>query len=89
MSFYKKFSDKDLNITDWLAVERTVLANERNLLAYIRTLLSFSVAGVGVIKIFPDFLFLGYLLIIAGVFLFLFGYKHYKSTKEKLSSFKV
>jgi putative membrane protein len=89
MTFYQKFYEKDLNLTDWLAVERNLLANERNLLAYIRTFLSFSISGVGIIKIFPQYATIGYFLILTGALLFTSGFSHYKKTKEKLSGFKV
>lgn len=89
MPFYNKFTEKDLSLTDWLAVERTVLANERNLLSYIRTLLSFSISGAGIIKFFPSMIVLGSILIGIGFSIFVFGFRHYVRTREKLSSFKV
>ncbi|HEX9972048.1 MAG TPA: DUF202 domain-containing protein, partial [bacterium] len=34
--FYQEFSESDLILRDRLALDRTVLANERTLLAYVR-----------------------------------------------------
>lgn len=55
---------------------RTSLANERTLLAYIRTALAMFVFGMGAIKFFTDVLFivyLGWIFIICGILLSLWG----------------
>ncbi|KYP16377.1 DUF202 domain-containing protein [Flavihumibacter sp. CACIAM 22H1] len=52
-----------LSLTDELAVERTRLANERTLLAYIRSSLYFSIAGLTLNSFFE--LELGWLLELA------------------------
>ncbi|GAB2673393.1 hypothetical protein GCM10027036_28540 [Flavihumibacter cheonanensis] len=52
-----------LSLTDELAVERTRLANERTLLAYIRSSLYFSIAGLTLNSFFQ--LELGWLLELA------------------------
>lgn len=46
--------EDDLSLNDHLAVDRTALANERTLLAYVRTALQLTVAGVSLIKFFDD-----------------------------------
>lgn len=89
MSFYHKFSENDLSLTDWLAVERTVLANERNILAYLRTFLSCAISGAALIKFFPNMFLISYFLFVLGVLIFIFGIKNYINAKNKLNIFKV
>lgn len=55
---------------------RTVLANERTLLAYIRTTLSAWIFGMAAIKFFPENLLivcLGWVVIICGIVVLLWG----------------
>jgi putative membrane protein len=42
---YHRFADRELGLTDDLAIDRTVLAAERTLLAYVRTALALGVIG--------------------------------------------
>lgn len=51
---YKSFDDHELSLSDMLAVDRTALANERTLLAYLRTAIMLGVSSVSLIKLFPD-----------------------------------
>lgn len=57
MSFnpYHRFSDKELSLNDYLAIDRTVLSNERTLLAYGRTSLAMLAVGGSCIKFFDSF----------------------------------
>lgn len=41
-------------INDLLAVERTIMANDRTLLSFIRTALYFSVAGISLHQLMPQ-----------------------------------
>lgn len=43
----------ELPLTDRLALNRTVLANERTLLAYVRTAMMLAVSGFTLIQVFP------------------------------------
>ncbi|MDR3191592.1 MAG: DUF202 domain-containing protein [Treponema sp.] len=47
---YSRFNDS-LILRDYLALDRTVLANERTLFSYIRLSLGIAAAGVGMIEI--------------------------------------
>ncbi len=51
---YSKINPDDMILRDHLAYDRTVLANERTLLSYIRTAIALLAAGGTLIKIFPD-----------------------------------
>jgi putative membrane protein len=73
--------------TNSMAVTRTVLANERTLLAYIRTSLTFAITGVGILKFIEDgmtVILVGWGMILAGAILFLVGLLRYKKLSESI-----
>jgi putative membrane protein len=47
---YQKTAPPDMILRDYLAVERTVMANQRSFVACLRTMLSLVVAGASFIK---------------------------------------
>ena len=51
----EKFKNEELILRDYLAIERTKLANVRTLFSYIRTSLYLLTAGIGIFrsKVFP------------------------------------
>jgi len=50
---------KELTLADHLAIDRTLMANERTLLAYARSAFALFIAGLSVLKFFgPEFVFL-------------------------------
>jgi putative membrane protein len=64
---------------------RTMLANERTLLAYVRTSIMLAFSGISAIKIFPDdrlFLVIGIVLIPLAGGIGLFGYLHFRRVRE-------
>lgn len=74
---------------DRLAVERTHLANERTLLAYLRTALGLAAAGAGLIRFFSGDLIvpaLGWLLVVAGLALTIFGVARFLTVRAALKS---
>lgn len=73
-----------LSNTDLLAIGRNELANERTLLAYIRTFLSFLIAGVSLIQFFKNstIIFLGYLLIPVGLLILFIGIIRFFKTQK-------
>lgn len=76
-----------LSLTDELAVERTRLANERTLLAYIRSSLYFSIAGLTLNSFFQ--LELGWLLELAfwlvAIGILVSGIIRYRRVAKKLN----
>lgn len=78
----------ELSVTDHLAIGRNKLANERTLLAYIRTFLSFTVAGVSLIQFFNFklFIILGYIFIPCGLIILVTGFVRFTAVKSKLNS---
>lgn len=85
MSFYKnRFSGNDFILRDWLALDRTILANERTLLSFTRTALVLILAGMTFIRFFGDenrWSDLGYITLAAGVVLWLMGFRAYLKKK--------
>lgn len=47
---YARFANDDLSLRDLLAVDRTVVANERTFLGFIRTSLALLLTGASLIK---------------------------------------
>jgi putative membrane protein len=84
-SFYTRFEDKDLAITDLLALDRTILANERNLLSYVRTFLSFFVTGLAVIRFAHSWFIIGIIFMVTAIIFLSVGIKRYRTMKEELN----
>jgi uncharacterized membrane protein YidH (DUF202 family) len=73
-----------------LAQERTILANERNTLAYIRTGFASFVLGIALIKLFEEhvkYVYAGYGALSIGVILILVGVIYYPLRKKKILSY--
>ena len=84
---YKKYAEKHkepLQLRDYLAIDRTLLANERSLLAYVRTAITLFIAGISLIKFFDSFLVkvLGEVFVAATILLFIQGVRRYKATEQ-------
>jgi len=70
-----------------LAQERTILANERNTLAYIRTGFSAFVLGIALIKLFEEhikYVYAGYGAATLGIVLIILGIVYYPLRKKKI-----
>lgn len=83
MNSYKN-QDKII-LRDYLALERTRLANERTLFAYIRTSLYLLTAGLGIFEIesIQHLRMLAWVCVVVSAVLFVFGlYKYYQLRKN-------
>jgi len=82
--------NKDLVLREYLAIERTKLANETTLLAYIRTGLYFLVAGstIGYLVITEFWKIVGTPLIVIGVIIMLFGVVRYFRLRKSIEASK-
>ena len=82
-------NDKELILRDHLALERTKLANERTLFAYIRMALYLLTVGIGIFQIESisrlDGLAWGG--IIAGMFLFFLGFVRFEQMRKHLKQY--
>jgi len=82
--------NKSLTSHKKLAQERTLLANERNSLAYIRTGFASFALGAGLIKFFEEeiiYLYSGYSAILIGIAFILLGIIYYPLRKKKILSY--
>lgn len=73
-----------------LAQERTILANERNALAYVRTGFASFALGIGLIKLFEEhfkYVAAGYFALVIGILLIGFGWIYYFVRKKRILSY--
>jgi putative membrane protein len=90
MSHYKNLDHDKLIIRDFLAKDRTEMANERTLLAYARTAIMVFATGVTLVKLFADDAFLvliGHALFPASLLLFILGIVRFIKVRKELSAF--
>lgn len=75
----EKFKEEELILRDYLAIERTKLANVRTLFAYVRTSLYLLTAGIGIFQIesISRLDGLAWVCVISGIVLFFFGFFRY------------
>ena len=81
-------SSEELILRDHLALDRTRLANERTLLAYVRTAFMLIVAGATALKLFvetPAVVVTAWLFIILGAIVALFGTFRFESIRRKIN----
>jgi putative membrane protein len=79
---YARFEREELIVRDYLAADRTALANERTFLAYVRTALGIAAAGGSLIHFLDSLAWdvLGVLLLVMAVFTLAWGvyqFRHY------------
>jgi putative membrane protein len=85
---YIRFRGKELGLADYLAIDRTVLANERSLLAYGRTALAMLAIGGSCIKFFDArwIQMIGVVFIVASVVVAAFGWTRFRRMRHYLSA---
>ncbi|QCK15306.1 DUF202 domain-containing protein [Mangrovivirga cuniculi] len=76
-------------LRDFLAMERTTLANERTFFSYIRTGLYLTIAGVGIMELenLETLKWLAFVLFVISAFLISFGFIRYNIVQKKLNRF--
>ncbi len=85
---YGRFRGQRLSLSDYLAIDRTVLANERTLLSYGRTALALAVVGGTCIKFFqsPVLQLLGLALVLSGAVIAIRGWRRFFHTRRLLAA---
>jgi len=85
---YSQFGERELTLNDHLAIDRTILANERTLLSYSRTALTMLVIGGTCIKFFGAWWMwaIGAAFLAGSVFVSAWGWRRYTRTKGRLST---
>lgn len=78
--------DEEVILRDFLAIERTRLANERTLLSYIRSSLYLLLGGIAFfqLKRFPDFKYLAIVSLIFSAIFFVIGIYRFMLLKKSL-----
>nr|MBI1231730.1 DUF202 domain-containing protein [Cytophagales bacterium] len=78
--------EEELIVRDFLARQRTKLANDRTLLSYIRTSLYFVVSGTALIKVedLDNVKDLGYISFLISIMLVVLGFYNYFRLRRKL-----
>lgn len=78
--------DEEVILRDYLAIERTRLANERTLLSYIRSSLYLLLGGIAFIQLknFPDFEYLGITALAFSAIFFVIGIYRFTLLKKSL-----
>ncbi|MCH7396866.1 DUF202 domain-containing protein [Belliella sp. DSM 107340] len=82
----ENLTDDQMIVRDYLARQRTTLANDRTLLSYIRTSLYFLVSGTALmeVKVLSHVSDLGYLAFALSVMLVVIGFINYFKVKSRL-----
>lgn len=87
LNFSHQFKNKEeIILRDYLALERTKLANERTLLSYIRTSLYLLLGGIAFLQLqgFDNLKLLGYLSIFFSVIFIFIGILRFLQLKKRL-----
>ena len=84
---YLKFDCSDLILRDELAVDRTLLSNERTLLAYLRSAAALLIAGFSMIHFAGQdwFWAVGIACLPAGIIVAIVGVERYRGMKESIA----
>ena len=82
-------NDKELILRDHLALERTKLANERTLFAYIRMALYLLTVGIGIFQVesISRLHGLAWVCIMAGIILFFLGFVRFGQMRKHLKQY--
>lgn len=87
LTFGRDFEpDHEVILRDYLAIERTRLANERTLLSYIRSSLYLILGGIAFyqLKEYPNFEYLAFVAIIFSVVFLIIGVYRFTLLKNSL-----
>ena len=84
---YGAFRD-EMILRDYLALDRTVLANERTLLSYLRTFIGTFSAGIAMVKLFDAYLInvIGYIFAAVSPLFIVLGAIRYAQISGKLKT---
>lgn len=83
---YARFRNHSLTLNDYLAIDRTILSNERTLLSYGRTALAQVIIGGSCLKFFDSFTLkiIGWLFLLAALITMTIGWRRYRHTDQLL-----
>lgn len=88
--FTNKFNNQEeIILRDYLALERTKLANERTLLSYIRSALYLMLGGIAIIQLegFESIKFLGFISLGLTIILVIVGIYRFQKLNKQLKNY--
>ena len=87
---HKHYNEGRLTLKDYLAAHRTLLANDRTQLSYVRTSLTLFISGVTFIKFFESktLSVIGWIFIPVGIIVLIIGISKYHHVKCLIHSIK-
>jgi inner membrane protein YidH len=87
-NIYSQFDPAELILRDQLAIDRTLLANERTLMSYLRSGAALFIAGVSIIHFSHEIWFTvtGFLCLPFGFFTALFGVFRYRKMDKSIAA---
>ena len=85
-NLYAQFNTSELILRDHLAVDRTLLANERTLLSYLRSGVALFIAGISIVHFSNQgwFSAVGFLCLPCGVLTVLFGIQRFRQMNRAI-----
>lgn len=89
-NFSTKYQNTEqIILRDYLALERTKLANERTLLSYIRSALYLLLGGIAIIQLegFESIKFLGHVSLVLTALLVLIGIYRFRKLSRQLTTY--
>ena len=87
---YKRFENNQLILRDELAIDRTILANERTMISYLRGAITLVISGITVLHFVQAgiLLYVGILIIPMGVLVGIFGTVRYRKMDQRLRAIR-
>ena len=86
---YTKFNPDELILRDHLAADRTMLANERTLLSYLRASIFLIISAITFLKVFSSEWYMiatSYFLIVLGLIIGVIGTIRFLNMKRRIES---
>ena len=85
---HERFKKSALILRDELAIDRTILANERTFLSYIRLAITLIIAGVSIVHFAMEKWFetIGFLCVPVGVVAGVYGWHRYQKMAKEIQS---
>ena len=84
---YERFKKNALILRDELAIDRTILANERTFLSYIRLAITLIIAGVSIVHFAMEKWFetIGFLCVPIGILAGILGWHRYQKMVQEIT----
>lgn len=84
---YERFKKSALILRDELAIDRTILANERTFLSYIRLAITLIIAGVSIVHFAMEKWFetIGFLCVPIGILAGILGWHRYQKMVQEIT----